>query len=189
MKYLFIILISMALFSACKKDVKSCKQYKQLDQKKPVDTNAIDVPEFKAILVQYPYLQPYEFSSDPYSSVMKCNVFYKGILVMDQYVIIKSKTTNQVTVMDALQTYNLSLSIDPGISYTDAIKESKRIMNFDHTCISYSLVIFHINRADTYNPANYMLAWKIEGTKGYPLVILDANTKEVYSSEDGIIIN
>jgi Zn-dependent metalloprotease len=191
MKTLFIMLISVALFSNCKKDVTSCKEYKQLEiQENPIDTNTIDIPEFKALLAQYSCLKPYEFKSDPYSWLMKCNVSYKGIpVLMQQYAIVKSKETNEVKVMDTLRTYDLPLSTEPGISYNDAIKEAKKVMNFDHTCIFYSLGIYEINRSGTYNPDKFILVWKIEGAKGYPLVILDANTKRVYVNSDGIIIN
>jgi hypothetical protein len=191
MKTLFILLISLALFSNCKKDLSSCEDYKQQDAPgTPIDSNTIDVPEFKVLLAQYPCLKPYELSSSPYSWLMKCHVSYKGIpILMEQYVIIKSKENNQVTSTDTLRTYNLSLSTEPGISYTDAIKEAKKVMNFDHTCIFYSLCIYNPNYASPYRPANYVLVWKIEGTKGYPLVILNANTKEIYRNTDGIIIN
>ncbi len=191
MKNLLILLISIALFSACRKDVTLCKNYTQRNPHESlIDPNSIDVPEFKAFLTQHPYLKPYEFNSDQYASVMKCNVFYKNLpVLMYQYVFSKNKSTNALFLTDTLHNYDLPLSTEPGISYSDAIKEAKRIMNFDHTCIFYSLGIYDINLHRAYDPNNFVLVWKIEGTKGYPLVILNANTKEVYSSEDGIIVN
>lgn len=191
MKTLFSLFIFLAFFSSCRKGVDSCKDYQKKDvQENPLDVNTIDVPEFRALLTQYAYLRPYEFSSDQYSSVMKCNVFCKGLPVLnDQYVIIKSKTTNQVTISDTLHTYDLPLSKEPGISYTDAIKEAKRVMNFDHTCIFYSLGIYDTSLYGAYDPNNYVLVWKIEGTDRYPLVIVDARTKQIYRTYDGFIIN
>lgn len=191
MKTIYALLILTALFSGCRKDVTSCKNYKEKEiQENLLDINTIDVPEFKTVLAQYPYLKPYEFNSDQYASVMKCHVFYKGIPVLtDQYVFIKNKSSNEVSQSDTLRTYDLPLSTEPGISHTDAIKEAKRVMNFDHTCIFYSLGIYNTGLYGAYNANNYVLVWKIEGTKGYPLVILDAYTKEVYRNTDGIIIN
>lgn len=182
MKALFILLVSVALFSNCKKDVASCKTYQQQKiRENPIDPNTIDVPEFRALLAQYPYLRPYEFTDTDYSSIMKCNVFCKGLPVLtDQFVIAKNKTTNQVTVMDTLRSYDLPVSTEPGISYTDAIKEAKKIANFDHTCIFYSLGIYNSGMYGSYHPANYVLVWKIEGKNKYPMVMLDAHTKQLY---------
>lgn len=189
-KTLFILLLSITLFSNCRKDVSVCREYQQAGQEAVIDTNMIDVPEFKVFLTQYPYLKPYEFNSDKYSSVMKCNVFWKGLHVLtDQYLVIKSKATGQMSVADTVRTYDLPVSVEPRVSYTDAIKEAKKIMDFDHTCIFYSLCIYDTGLHGAYNPNNYVLVWKIEGQKKYPLVILDANTKQIYRNTDGIVMD
>ena len=191
MKTTLTLLIFLAFFSNCRKGVESCNDYQKADlQENPIDVNIIDVPEFRTLLTQYPYLRPYEFSNDHYSWVMKCNVFCKGLPVLnDQYVVIKSKTSNQVVTTDTLRTYDLPLSTEPGISYTDAIKEAKRVMNYDHTCICYSLGIYDTGLHGAYHPDNYVLVWKIEGKEKYPVVILDARTKQIYRSYNGMIIN
>ncbi len=191
MKTIFSFLIFLAFFSNCRKGVDSCKDYTKREVKEnPIDANTIDVPEFRTLLAQYAYLRPYEFSSDNYSWVMKCNVFCKGLPVLtDQYVVIKNKTSNQVVTMDTLHTYDLPLATEPGISYTDAIKEAKRVANFDHTCIFYSLGIYDTGLYGVYNPDNYMLVWKIEGKDNYPVVIIDARTKQIYRNYNGIIID
>lgn len=192
MKTILTFLIFLIFFSNCRKGVESCKDYKKTDvQENPIDVNSIDVPEFRTLLSQYTYLRPYEFSSDAYSWVMKCNVFCKGLPVLnDQYVVIKNKASNQVVTTDTLRTYDFPLSTEPGISYTDAIKEAKRVMNFDHTCIFYSLGIYNTGSYGAYHPGNYVLVWKIEGKDKYPLVILDARTKQIYRSYyNGMIID
>lgn len=189
MKTIHALLILIVLFSNCKKDVSSCKEYKQKDVRENlIDPTTIDIPEFTAFLTQYSYLKPYEFNSDQYSSLMKCYVFYKGIPVLtDQYIFSKNKSTNEVIVMDTLRSYDLPVSTNPGVSYTDAIEKAKEVMNFDHTCIVYSLGIYDTSLQGAYHPNNYVLVWKIEGSKGYPLVIVDANTKQIYRSLDELI--
>lgn len=191
MKQLLAFLMLAAFFSNCRKGMESCKDYQKQDvQEHAIDVNTIDVPEFRALLAQYPYLRPYDYRDDQYSYTMKCNVFCKDLPVLnDQYVIVKSKTSNQIILPDTLPAYLLTLSTDPGISYTDAIKAAKRVMNFDHTCIFYSLGIFNTGWQGAYHPDNYVLAWKIAGKDGYPVVIVDARTKQIYRSYNDIIIN
>lgn len=191
MKNPFIFLMLIVFFSNCRKGVESCKDYQKRDaQENLIDANTIDVPEFRTFLSQYPYLRPYALRSDAYSWDMQCRVFCKGLPVLnDYYVISKNKTTNQVYTSDTLRTYELPLSTEPGISYTDAIKAAKRVMNFDHTCIFYSLGIYDTGLHGAYHPDNYALVWKIEGKDKYPVVIIDARTKEIYSSYTGIIID
>lgn len=191
MKNPFIFLILIVFFSNCRKGVESCKDYQKRDvQENLIDANTIDVPEFRTLLTQHPYLRPYEFNSDYYSWNMRCTVFWKGLPVInDYYVVSKNKITNQVSTSDTLRTYDLPLSTEPGISYTDAIKEAKRVMNFDHTCIFYSLGIYDVGLYGAYNSSNYALVWKIEGKEKYPVVIIDARTKQIYTSYTGMILD
>ena len=184
-------MILAALCANCRKGVESCKDYQKKNvQEYPLDLNVIEVPEFKTLLAQYGYLRPYAYSSDQYSWTMKCNVFCKGLPVLnDQYIVTKGKPSNQIIYPDTLPAYDLALSTDPGISYTDAIQAAKHVMNFDHTCIFYSLGIFNTGLYGAYHPNNYVLAWKIEGKDKDPVVIIDARTKQIYRSYDGIIIN
>lgn len=191
MKKTIMILFCAALFSSCKKDVNACKDYKQLNGKEElIDVNTIDVPEFKAVLLQYPQLQAYRFKNESGFASMKCKAFYKGLPVFtDYYNVTKNSSSNQVYITDTVKTYHLAVSVEPGISYTDAIKESKKVMNFDHTCISYCLGIYNINAHSSYSPDNYVLVWKIEGKNNYPYVVIDAHTKQIYQSFDGIIVN
>ncbi len=191
MKTLLSFFIFLVFFSNCRKGLDSCKDYKKRDiQEHPIAVNNIDVPEFRTLLSQYAYLRPYEFSSDAYSWVMKCHVFCKGLPVLNnEYVVSKNKTSNQVVTSDTLSSYDLTLSTEPGISYTDAIKEAKRVVNFDHTCIMYSLGIYDTGPYGTYDPNNYVLVWKIEGKDTYPVVIVDAWTKQIYRSYNGMMIH
>lgn len=180
----------MSLFSNCRKDVSACRHYQQAEQEKLVDSATIQVPEFRSLLAQHAYLKPYEFNDDTYSSVMKCYVYFKGLPVLtDQYVALRNKTTNEVTLSDTLRSYDLPLSTEPGISYSDAIKEARKVADFDHTCMFYSLAVFNTELYRSFNSNHYALVWKIEGKKGYPLVIIDAHTKQVYRNLDGIIVN
>lgn len=186
-----MILFCAVLLSGCKKDVNACKDYKQLSGKEElIDVNTIDVPEFKAVLLQYPQLQPYRFKNEQSFASMKCKVFYKGLPVFtDYYNVTKNSSSNQVYITDTVKAYNLPVSVEPGISYTDAIRTAKKVMNFDHTCISYCLGIYNVNAYSGYSPDKYVLVWKIEGKNNYPYVVIDAHTQQIYQSFDGIIVN
>lgn len=191
MKKTIMILFCAALLYGCKKDVNACKDYKQLSGKEElIDVNTIDVPEFKAILLQYPQLQPYRFKNEQGFATMKCKAFYKGLPVFtDYYNVTKNSSPNSVYITDTVKAYNLTVAVEPGVSYMDAIKESRKVMNFDHTCISYCLGIYNINAYRSYSPDKYVLVWKIEGRNNYPYVVIDAQTRQIYQSVDGIIID
>ena len=189
MKLLFLSLIPLLLYSACKKDVSACKDYKEITGKAHlIDLNTIDAPDFIDTLAKHSQLQAYHFDKSSATLSMDCYVFYKDLpLFSDYYHIVKDRATNQITTLDTIFTGPLAISLEPAISYKDAIKYAKSIMNFDHTCISYRLGLYNINYGNTLN-ANYKLVWKVEGEKGFPFVIMDASTKHTFLVSSGIFI-
>ena len=59
-------------------------------------------------------------------------------------------------------------------------------VDYSKTCVSYRLGIYDLNSGSSFQPKNYKIVWKIQGESGYPYVILDANTSQVYLMDDGI---
>jgi hypothetical protein len=59
-------------------------------------------------------------------------------------------------------------------------------MNYDNTCISYRLGIYDINTLTENKTKNYKLTWEVQGDNGYPYVVLDADSGQVYFKDDGI---
>ena len=74
----------------------------------------------------------------------------------------------------------------PTISYGSAITTAIQVVDYSKTCVSYRLGIYDLNSGTSFQPKNYKLVWKIQGESGYPYVILDANTSQVYLMDDGI---
>ena len=172
-------------FSACKKDNKVCDGYKELnDQHHLVDISLLkDVQQFIDTLTKYPQLQLYQVINDQYMYGMHCNTFYKGLKIFDnEYSIYKSKRDNIIFCSDTIDD-SINILITPSIQYENAIRIAKQNLNFDNTCISYRLGIY---RFDSSSVKNYKLVWKIQDEFGSRYVILDANTGEIYSKDDGI---
>lgn len=191
MKSLFLLLTTLFIYTSCKKDVSACKDYKEITgQAHLIDLNTIEAPEFLDTLTKNPQLQAYRFDKNSMTLAMNCHVFYKGLpLFSDYYYILKGTSTNQITTQDTIFKGPLNISLEPGISYKEAIRYAKNIVNFDHTCISYRLGLYNINYGNTLN-ADYKLVWKIEGEKGFPFVIMDASTKRTFLiSGGGFIID
>lgn len=186
-KTIFQLLCSFFLFTACKKDINSCKNYKEISgQEQLIDLNTVNAPELIDTLKKYPNLQLYRFETSNSGWVARCNVFYKDFPVFsDTYLLNKSSYTGMLYASDTLRIKTLTISLDPAISSNDAIKIAKRYSNFDHSCISYRLGIYNVNYSSA-APKNYKLVWKIESADKYPYVIVDANTNQFITSDSGI---
>jgi len=186
-KKTIILLAIVILQNACKKDVKICNSYTQLtDTKNLVDLAPINnIPEFLDTLHKYPNLQVAKINVDQYSTVMFCNVFYKGLKVFtDGYTLIKDRygITTYDTIVDTI-----NVSLTPTIDFKAAISIARKNMNYDKTCISYRLGLYNLDAGQSFvYTKNYKLVWLVQGENGYPYVYLDANNGNVYSKFDGI---
>ncbi|MEO6305093.1 MAG: PepSY domain-containing protein [Bacteroidia bacterium] len=189
MKTIIVIFISIISFTRCKKYVNACKELTELKGKEHlVDLNGINAQELIDTLSRHPELQLYKFETSTTNWVARCNVFYKDLIIFsDTYLLNKGYNTGILYASDTLRPKNITFSLEPSVSYEDAIKAAKKEVNFDHTCISYRLGIYNINAISGNSKVkNYKLVWKIEGTDKYPYAIVDANTKQVIVSDDGI---
>ena len=189
MRKIIIIFISILLFTECKKHVNACKNQTELkDREHLVNLSGINAPELLDTLAKHPELQLYSFNSTSSNWVARCYVFYNDLLIFsDYYLINKTYNSGMIYASDTLLPKNINFSLEPAIPYQDAIKEAKKKLNFDHTCINYRLGLYNINVRNGDNKTkNYKLVWKIQGKEGYPYVIIDANTKEVIFADDGI---
>lgn len=191
MKTFFALCLLLVLAPSCQKNLDACDQPEEKNVRDGlIDLQTIDVAEFRTLLDQYTYLRPYKYVNRETSAVMHCSVFCLELPVFNEsYVVILDKTSNTVTVSDTLQGYGLGLTTEAPVPFPEAIKFAKALQNFDRQCVLYSKGIYNTHRYAGYNPANYALAWKIEGTKGYPYVILDAATRQVYESNNGVIVD
>ncbi|MBA3682210.1 MAG: hypothetical protein H0W73_13785 [Bacteroidetes bacterium] len=187
MKTLPVILISIYLFTSCKKDTNACKDYKEISgQKQLVDVSNINAPELIDTLNKHPELQLYSFKTSSTGWVARCNIFYKHLIIFtENYLINKGYNTGFIYASDTLRPQNISISLEPLISYQDAIKTAKQYINFDHTCISYRLGIYNtdISRRAL---KSYKLVWKIEGANHFPYAFIDAESKTVLMMDNGI---
>jgi len=188
MKYILSLMVATLLFSSCKKDINACKDYKEITgREQGVDLASIHLQEFRDTLSKYPQLEVYQSNSDQYSNSINCHVYYQGLLVFsDEYNLFKSSTTSSVTSSGEMLSTPLSISLEPTTSYKDAIQKAKYSVNLDHSCISYQLGLYNLNR--WYNmPADYKLAWKImDSQKSYIYVIVDAVTNSIIIADNGI---
>lgn len=179
MKNLIIALLSLALFAGCKKDVHACKEYTELIGREPA-ANAANAPELLDTLAKYPQLQLYRFYSDNYSWNATCHVYYGDLPIFsDYYFLSKSTVTGKLSSQDSVFTGPLTISLEPAVSAKDAIKEAKKLQNFDHTCISYRLGLFNLAYG---GGRNYRLVWRIEGKDGNPFVTVNAVDKSIVQS-------
>jgi len=189
-KTISISLIGLFLIAGCEKDLSLCGSYIELtDHNHLVEISPLKgVPEFLDTLEKYPQLQVYEVIADQYVYGMRCNVFYKGIKVFsDNYQIYKSRRDNSFSGDSAIVD-TMDISLVPSIQFDKAISIAKQDMNFDNTCISYRLGIYDLNAGTSNKAKNYKLIWKIQGNRGigYPYVLLDANSGQVYRKDDGV---
>lgn len=182
---LAVMTISFLLVT-CRKDPKICTKETELtDRNHLVDITVLSSqPEFANALAN-PQLQVYKIINDEYIYGMHCNVFYNDLRVFtDYYRLFKNKTTGLVYHMDSIVD-TMYISLQPTLSYDKAINKARKEFKFK-TCISYRPGIYNLNAGTSNQPANYKLVWKVQGDSGYPYVILDAHTAEVYAKFDGI---
>ncbi len=190
MKKTLVFLALFGFFASCKKDVNACKQYKQINkQEQLLDPTAINAPELTDTLKKYPQLQLYKFETYSNGWVARCNMFYNGLILFSQtYSLNKNYSTGAIYSTDTLRPLNLTISLTPSVTYTDAIKKARECCNFDHTCIAYSLGIYNNNL----NPAvqkNYRLAWKVESDDHNQFAFIDAQSNTLISCSNYTAIN
>lgn len=178
-----LFLLLLVVSTACKKDTKLCDSYTRLSgQEHLVDVNLLkDVPEFMDTLKKYPQLQLTSVINDEYMFGMHCNMFYKDLkIVNEKYSIFKGKSTGQFFTQSNVFNQAIPISLTPKINFNEAILIAKQSLDFNNTCISYRLGLYRSGNTE------FKLIWEITGEGGLPLVVLDANTGEVYSQDRGI---
>lgn len=187
-----ITLISIVCFTvlvvSCTK-LKSCKSATELTNKNHlVDIAPItQIPELYDTLVKYPQLQVYRVIDDTLMTAIHCNVFYKGLIVFsDQYSLFKSKSTNTITSLKSWILDTVDFSLTPTLPSSKAIEIAKEHQQFSKTCIQYRLGILDLNASQSFTTKDYKLVWKVQGSTGFPYVILDANNGTVYRDFDGV---
>jgi len=184
-----LIVSNLLLFwTSCKKDLKVCDTITELsDRKNLVDPNSLGSQALIDTLSKHPEVQVYDIISSQYGWTVKCNVFYKDIKVFSsQYFLHKNNYSNSIICYDTLNFNSINFSLIPSITKDKAIKISKQKLNFNKTCISYRLGIYDLNARKTKSSKNYKLTWKVQGENGYPYVVIDANSGQVITQDDGI---
>lgn len=186
-----VAIVSLSFFmTTCKKDVIICESYKELtDHNHLVDISPLNgAPELLDTLTKYPQLQVYKVINDQYTYGMHCHVFYKGLKVFsDNYLLFKRKSDisihGDVAIIDTI-----NISLTPSIQFDKAINIARKNMTYRNTCISYRLEIDDLNAGTSTHAKNYKLTWRVQGENGYPYVVLDANSGQLYFKDDGIRI-
>lgn len=185
MKKIIPILFCLALAAGCKKDITTCKNYKQNNNREP-NVAFAGAPELADTLAKYPELQLSRFYSDNYGWNATCRVYYGDLLIFsDYYSLSKVAVTGTLNIPVPVFRGPLAISLEPSVSYEEAIREAKKWQDFDHTCISYRLGLFNISYYD--QGKDYRLAWRIEGAKGSPYVVVDAVNKAIVQSSSGVV--
>lgn len=188
MKYFIVLFITVCLFTSCKKDVNACSTYTQISGRETgITSSEIRLKPLRDTLSKYPQLVVYRTQSDQYVNSITCHVYYQDLLIFsDEYGLYQSAGADTLSDFGTKVITPLSISLEPSVNYKDAIKKAKNYVNFDHTCISYQLGLYNVNK--WYNlPPNYKLAWKImDSQKSYIYVIVDAVTNNFILSENGI---
>lgn len=190
MKCTVYLFMSLLFLAACKKDAIICKTYTELtSHDNLVDISALkNSPEIYDTLVKY-QLQVTEIVNDNFLFGFKSRVFYKDLMVFNEnYFLYKNQSGAGVFSIGRPTIDSINFSLTPTLSFKAAIGIAVKNMDFSKTCISYRLGILNINAGISNAPKNYKLVWKIEGDSGWPLVMLDANTGQVYRKDDGIRI-
>lgn len=179
MKKLIVFILSLCLFTNCKKDLGACKTYKKLTGfEKVIDKNSVDAPQLRDTLLKYPQLQLTEFRSYNFGWYARCQVYYRDLPIFSDVYNLQlnsGASSWELSSTDTIWTKPLNFSLDPAISYEKAIEIAKKYVNFDHTCISYQLGIQSTNRYVIFKYRTYCLAWKIQSDDGHSYVILEAN--------------
>jgi hypothetical protein len=190
-KNIFLLFILCLVIVSCKKDPEIiCNDFTELSgQHHLVDISSlINEQAFKDTLQKYPQLQVYQVINDEFMIGMHCNVFYKDIMVLsDNYFLGRGKKENLYFQFDKIVN-TINLNLQPGLTYIEAIKIARQSLQDPsmNSCLSYRLCIYDINCGVSNMPKDYKLVWKIQATDHhYPYVVLDANTGEVYTKDNG----
>jgi hypothetical protein len=189
-KKILLILLVLCTFCSCLKDGKRCKELTEITGTDHlVDiTPVLNIPELKARLQKYPQLQVFRVIDNEYEIAFISNVFYRGMpIIFESYRMSKSKKFHNIICTSEAPPDTIPISLKPLVSVPDAIKIAKGQQNFTDRCIAFRLGIFDINAGSGSSQKNYRLVWKIEGLEQeVPMVIIDATTKEVIMSDNGI---
>ena len=187
MKKLILILFLAVLQESCKKDVKVCTNYTELsDRNHLVDPSTLGDSALIDTLNKRPELQVYKINSDQHGWVVKCNVFYQNLKVFSSQYYFNKNTGGSIYSLNTINLSSINFSLIPTISYGSAITTATQAVDYSQTCVSYRLGIYDLNSGSSFQPKNYKLVWKIQGESGLPYVILDANTSQIYHTDDGI---
>ena len=170
--------------------MKICETYTGLTGRDHlVDISSLkNTPEIYDTLSKY-QLQVRKVVNDNYLFGFKSYVFYKGLMAFNEdYYLYKNKSGNSFVIIGRPTLDSINFSLSPAIEFKSAIDIAQNNLDFSKTCISYRLGILNINGGISNAPIDRKLVWKIQGDNGWPYVILDANTGQVYSKDDGIRI-
>lgn len=187
MKNVTVLCFLIMILTACKKDLKVCKDYKQISGRESKYVTAdVPVQQMRDTLLKYPQLEITQLSTNQYVTQVMCNVYYQHLPIFsDFYSMYKNNVLDTLTVSGSILKSDLNLSLQPTVAHTDAIKEGRKYVNFDHSCIAYQLGLYNKNRWQNKSP-DYRLAWKISDVqKPYLYVIIDAANKSYLYSEGG----
>jgi hypothetical protein len=188
MKKIIFAFSVLFFFSSCKKDVKVCNIYTELlDHDNLVDITILkSTPEIYDTIVKYK-LQVREIVNDNILFGFKSNLIYKDLMVFNEdYYLYKNKFANSFVIIGQPTIDSIKFSLKPNLACKDAIHIAEKNISFNNTCIFYRLGILNINAGVLNSQINCKLVWKIQGENGWPYVILDANTGQVYLKDDGI---
>ncbi|HTK81781.1 MAG TPA: hypothetical protein VL633_05775 [Bacteroidota bacterium] len=187
MNRLALIPLLSALFMACGSSNNICTTTTELtDRDHLVSLTPLrTAPELLDTLAKYPQLQVVRLFDDNYTVGVFANVYFDGLLSFtDTYRLYKSKRDGSVSSPDRIPSPP-NLSHNARITYTEAIRKARQVMEFDSLCISYRLGFFATTPGSNI-PSKYSLAWKIQGANGFPYLILDANSGDVLQRDTGI---
>jgi len=190
MKNIILAFSILFFLSACKKDAKVCSTFTELTSRDNlVDISTLkNTPEIYDTLAKY-QLQVRQIVNDNILFGFKSYVFYKGLMAFNEdYYLYKNKSGNSFVIIGRPTLDSINFSLSPTILSKAAIDIAVKNMDYSKTCISYRLGILNVNGGISNAPINRKLVWKIQGDSGWPFVILDANTGQVYSKDDGIRI-
>lgn len=185
MKNLVAVLVTVVVFSACKKDLNVCKDFKEISGRENKFSPA-DVPiqQMRDTLLKYPQLEIVQLNANNFSTQVMCNVYYQNLPIFsDYYSMFKSALVDTIVFSGSIIKTTLAVSPNPSVTHEEAIKEGRNYINLDHTCTAYQLGLYNKNRWQLSAP-NYRLAWKISDVQNpYLYVIIDAVDKSYLYAE------
>jgi hypothetical protein len=173
--------------ASCRKDTQLCETYGELnDTAHLVDLALLkDVPQFLDTLKKYPQLQLTGVMEDEYMTAMYCNVFYKGLKLLNgHYEIFKHKRDGSIFCIDTIID-TINIDIKPRLTYKQAINTAKNALEFSDNFMYYRLGIYLEGRNPFNNLMQARLAWKVQNEGGTPFVIIDAMNGSVITKDDG----